>query len=227
MAAGTPAYMAPEQLVGQKATAKSDVYSLGLVLFEMTTGVHPFADRSRQRMIEAHLKRHAPPPSTLAADIDPALERVIQQCLEKEPRDRPASALAVAAALSTGDPLELALSIGETPPPELLAQARSSDALQPRQALLWCAAIAFLLVSMLLTADRARRFKEVGLRLPPEVMAEKARQMLRDFGWVGDAEHEAFGYLQGQRAGRGGARRAAGAGHCRGALLVPPQLGRR
>lgn len=196
LAAGTPAYMAPEQLIGQKATAKSDVYSLGLVLFEMTTGVHPFADRSRQKMIEAHLKKTPPPPSTLA-DIDPTLERVIQQSLEKEPRDRPASALAVAAALSTGDPLELALSIGEIPPPELLAQARSSEALQPRQALLWCAAIAFLILCTLLTADRARRFKDAGLRLPPEVMAEKARQILRDFGWVGESEHEAFGFLQG------------------------------
>ena len=196
--AGTPAYMAPEQLLGQKATAKSDVYSLGLVLYEMATGVHPFADRSRQRMVEAHLKRHAPPPSSLAPDIDPALEQIIQQCLEKESRDRPASALAVAAALSTGDPLELALSIGETPSPELLAQARSSDALQPRQALLWCAAIAILLLAMALTADRARRFAEAGLRLPPEVMAEKARQILRDFGWTGAAEHEAFGFLQGQ-----------------------------
>lgn len=201
LAAGTPAYMAPEQLVGQTATAKSDVYSLGLVLFEMTTGVHPFADRSRQRMIEAHLKRHPPPPSTLAPDIDPTLERIIQQSLEKEPRDRPGSALAVAAALSTGDPLELALSIGETPSPELLAQARSSDALQPRQALLWCLAIALLLLLTAQTAESARRFREAGLRHPPEVMAEKAREILSDFGWPREAEHEAFGYMQAQEAG--------------------------
>jgi hypothetical protein len=201
LAAGTPAYMAPEQLVGQQATAKSDVYSLGLVLFEMATGVHPFADRSRQRMIEAHLKRHPPPPSTLAPDIDPTLERIIQQSLEKEPRDRPASALAVAAALSTGDPLELALSIGETPPPELLAQARSSDALQPRRALVWCGAIALLLLAMLLTAEPARRFHQAGLKLPPEVMAEKAREILREFGWTQEAEHEAFGFLQGEQVG--------------------------
>lgn len=195
--AGTPAYMAPEQLLGQKATAKSDVYSLGLVLYEMTTGVHPFADSSRQRMVEAHLKRHPLPPSTLAADLDPALERFIQLCLEKEPRDRPASALAVAAGLSTGDPLELAMSIGETPPPELLAQARSSDALLPRHALTWCGAIAVLVLLTLLTADRAHRWHEAGLRLAPEVMAEKARQILRDLGWTLEAEHEAFGYLHG------------------------------
>jgi len=199
--AGTPAYMAPEQLLGQKATAKSDVYSLGLVLYEMATGVHPFADRSRQRMVEAHLKRTPPPPSTLAPDIDPALERIIQQCLEKEPRDLPASALAVAAALSTGDPLELALSIGETPSPELLAQARSSEALQPRQALFWCGAIVLLLLVMLLTADRSRRWHEANLRLPPEVMAEKARQILRDFGWTTETQHEAFGYLQSTEVG--------------------------
>lgn len=223
LAAGTPAYMAPEQLVGQAATAKSDVYSLGLVLFEMTTGVHPFADRSRQRMIEAHLKRHAPPPSTLAPDIDPALERIIQQSLEKEPRDRPGSALAVAAALSTGDPLELALSIGETPPPELLAQARSSDALQPRQALLWCGAIAFLLLMMAVTAESARRFREAGLRLPPEVMAEKAREILGGLGWPHEADHEAFGFLQAQEAG---AHRieVAGLDPAAGADATPPGL---
>lgn len=195
--AGTPAYMAPEQLLGQKATAKSDVYSLGLVLYEMATGVHPFADSSRQRMVEAHLKRHPLPPSTLAPDLDPALERFIQLCLEKEPRDRPASALAVAAGLSTGDPLELALSIGETPPPELLAQARSSDALHLHHALTWCGAIAVLVLLTLLTADRAHRWHEAGLRLAPEVMAEKARQILRDFGWTAEADHEAFGYMHG------------------------------
>ena len=198
--AGTPAYMAPEQLLGQKATAKSDVYSLGLVLYEMATGVHPFADSSRQRMVEAHLKRHPLPPSTLAPDLDPALERFIQLCLEKEPRDRPASALAVAAGLSTGDPLELALSIGETPPPELLAQARSSDALHLHHALTWCGAIAVLVLLTLLTADRAHRWHEAGLRLAPEVMAEKARQILLDFGWTIEADHEAFGYMHGPGA---------------------------
>lgn len=195
---GTPAYMAPERLLGQRASVRGDLYSLGLVLYEMCTGVHPFGHLSRHRLIEAQLKSDPPPPSTLV-DIDPALERLIQQCLEKEPQDRPASALTVAAALSNSDPLELALAIGETPPPELVAQSRAADVLTPWQATFWGGAILVILALVLITADAARQWDEAELHFPPEVMAQKARELLENLGWKNSPSssgQEAFGYLQ-------------------------------
>jgi hypothetical protein len=194
-AAGTPAYMAPERFLGQRATVRGDLYSLGLVLYEMCTGVHPFGNYSRPRMIEAQLKKTPPPPSSLI-EIDPTLERLIQQCLEKDPQDRPVSALMVAAALSNSDPLEMALAIGDTPPPELLAQARSADALSAGQAAAWSLLVALTLLLVIATSDAAHRWSSVEIGLAPEVMAEKAREILRGFGWTEPPAAEAFGYLQ-------------------------------
>ena len=108
-AAGTPAYMAPEQLAGEAATVKSDLYALGLVLYELFTGQRPFSASSPQE--QARLQRESTPtnPSTHIDGFDPAVERVILRCLRGDPKDRPATALAVAAALPGGDPLAAAL----------------------------------------------------------------------------------------------------------------------
>ena len=124
--AGTPAFMAPECLDGNAPTEKSDIYSLGLVLYEMCTGTYPFDASSRLEHRAARYSQTPAPPSSRIDDIDPLLERVILKCLEVAPEDRPSSALAVAAALPGGDdPLSLAVSIGETPSPEMVAEAGS------------------------------------------------------------------------------------------------------
>jgi hypothetical protein len=93
---GTPAYMAPEQLAGKDVTARSDLFALGLVLYELFTGRTAFSGTDRD----------TPPstPSSHVGGLDPAVERVILRCVERDPADRPASALAVAAALSGGTP---------------------------------------------------------------------------------------------------------------------------
>jgi serine/threonine protein kinase len=92
--AGTPAYMAPEQAVGRTVTERSDLYSLGLVLYEVFTGRRPF-DAKTPADLERLREDSAPSaPSDIPADLDPAVERVILQCLEKEPSERPPSALA-------------------------------------------------------------------------------------------------------------------------------------
>jgi eukaryotic-like serine/threonine-protein kinase len=89
---GTPGYMAPEQLVpGRELTERTDVYALGLVLYELLVGQHAF---SRPGVGDAPRR-----PSTEITDVNPQLERIILQSLAPEPRDRPASAAAVASRL--------------------------------------------------------------------------------------------------------------------------------
>ena len=132
--AGTPAYMAPEQLAGAEVTAQSDIYALGLVLYELFTGQRAIEAKNVAELLR---KREAGivPPSQLVRDLDPAIDRAILRCLERDPADRPASALAVAAALPGGDPLAAALAAGETPSPEMVAAAGETSALAPLPAI--------------------------------------------------------------------------------------------
>src|SRR6185436_15803873 len=141
---GTPAYMAPEQLAGGAASVQSDIYALGLVLYELFTGKRAFdsADPAVIRRLQADSSPKSP--SSLTPDIEPAVERVVMRCLEREPRDRPGSAYAVLGALPGGDPLAAALAAGETPSPELVANARVAGGLKPAVAI---ACIAFILAT--------------------------------------------------------------------------------
>jgi serine/threonine protein kinase len=99
---GTPTYMAPEQLAGKEVTARSDIYALGLVLHELFTGKPAFEGKTREEIVRVRRERTPVRPSTLVRDIDPAVELVIQRCLEEEPENRPADALMVYAALPGG-----------------------------------------------------------------------------------------------------------------------------
>ena len=87
--AGTPAYMAPEQLARGEATIQSDLYSLGLILYEMFTGERVYKTGSRTDLIGAHEDSSLRNPSDLVDDMDSAVERVILKCLEREPYERP------------------------------------------------------------------------------------------------------------------------------------------
>ncbi len=132
--AGTPAYMSPEQFAGGEVTPKSDLYSLGLVLYEIFTGKRLFDASSSEEMARQRDKSAPTHPSQIVKDIDPLVERVILRCLEKDPAKRPATALQVTAALPGGDPLAAALAAGETPSPEMVAAAGDEGALAPRTA---------------------------------------------------------------------------------------------
>jgi hypothetical protein len=129
--AGTPRYMAPEQLTGKDVTVRSDVYSLGLLLYELFTGRRVFDGGSMAELMQQQLDSRPPSPSSFMRAFDPAIERVLLQCLEKDPSLRPSSALAVAAALPGGDPLAAALAAGETPSPEMVAAAGPRGGLHP------------------------------------------------------------------------------------------------
>ena len=121
--AGTPGYMAPEQQEGREVTTRTDVYALGLVLYEMFTGKPALTVDGARLGVRA--QNGAPPasPSTHIPDLDPAIERVILRCLERDPARRPPSAIAVAAGLPGGNPLAAAIAAGETPSPDMVAAA--------------------------------------------------------------------------------------------------------
>ena len=126
---GTPAYMAPEQLRGAGVTARSDIFALGLVLYELFTGKRPYDAKTLQQLIDLQESAQLASMTSIATDVDPAVEKVIRRCLDPDPLKRPASAISVAAALPGGDPLAAALAAGETPSPELVANAGKVEGL--------------------------------------------------------------------------------------------------
>jgi eukaryotic-like serine/threonine-protein kinase len=97
---GTPAYMSPEQVEGKDLTPASDVYSLGLVLYQMITGARPFDDSTALSMAVRRIKEDPAPPHTLVPDVDPRWERVILHCLQRDPKLRFQNADEVGRALS-------------------------------------------------------------------------------------------------------------------------------
>ena len=85
---GGPAYMSPEQILGERADARTDVFSLGVVLYEMLCGERPF-DGPDDRSTSLRIRRDPVPPLTRKAPaLSPSLERLTQRCLEKMPSDR-------------------------------------------------------------------------------------------------------------------------------------------
>jgi eukaryotic-like serine/threonine-protein kinase len=85
---GTFQYMSPEQLEGQPADARTDIFALGAVLYEMATGRRAFTGRTRTSLIAAIVSQQPPPISSVQAMSPPALDHVVRKCLEKDPEDR-------------------------------------------------------------------------------------------------------------------------------------------
>ncbi|HRQ37347.1 MAG TPA: protein kinase [Chloroflexota bacterium] len=99
---GTPDYMSPEQAHGRPAQAASDIYALGIVLFEMLTGELPFTADTPVALLLQHMQATPPPLTVKAPDIPPDLELVLMQSLAKDPENRYATAGQFAAALQRG-----------------------------------------------------------------------------------------------------------------------------
>jgi serine/threonine-protein kinase len=96
---GTPAYMSPEQILGEKLDARSDIFSLGIVLYQMLTGRKPFVeDEAKSVMHKIRLERHVRV-RRFNPEVPRELERIIDKCLEKQPRDRWRSAQLLVMAL--------------------------------------------------------------------------------------------------------------------------------
>jgi Protein kinase domain/zinc-ribbon domain len=181
--AGTPAYMSPEQFSGGEITVKSDVYSLGLVMYEIFTGKRPYEATTFQEMVQLREKSTPTAPSAHLKDIDPLVERVMMRCLEKNPSNRPGSALQVAAALPGGDPLAAALAAGETPSPEMVAAAGTEGALAPWKAIALLGGIAILMCVCVFLASHAQLINLLPAGKSPEVLKEDSRNILKSIGY--------------------------------------------
>jgi len=181
--AGTPAYMAPEQIDGREVTARSDIYALGLVLYEICTGQMAFRASTPAEM--ARLKNTSLPtsPAQIVEGLDPAVGRAILRCLERDPANRPASALLVAAALPGGDPLAAALAAGETPSPELIAEAGAVGGLSPAAAWACLAGLALGVVLVVWICGQTQLTRLVPLPKSPDALADRAHEIVRTLGY--------------------------------------------
>jgi Protein kinase domain len=190
--AGTPAYMAPEQLAGKEVTIKSDIYSLGLVMYEILTGKRAFEANTLPELIKAREEGKLTNPSALVRDLDPLTERVILRCLDKDPARRPATALQVAAALPGGDPLAAALAAGETPSPEMVAAAGETEGMHPSRALACLLGVIALLAVIVYLGIRESGLERIHPQNSPEVMEHKAREIVAALGYTGDPKDKAY-----------------------------------
>jgi len=183
ISSGTPAYMAPEQLSGKEVTVASDIYSLGLVLYEIFTGKRAFEGATIAELIRQQERSSPTNPSELVHDLDPLVVRVIQRCLETGPDKRPKTALQVAAALPGGDPLAAALAAGETPSPQMVAAAGGEQALRPHLAwsLLVSVLVAFL--AILWVANYSTDLGLYPISKSPEVLEDRAAELAASFGY--------------------------------------------
>jgi len=89
---GTPAYWCPEQIIGRPQDARSDIFSLGVVLYEMVTGTNPFTADSLQGVCNRVLSSTVTPPSQLQPSLPTSFDEVIASCLAKDPESRMSAA---------------------------------------------------------------------------------------------------------------------------------------
>ncbi|HEU4928664.1 MAG TPA: serine/threonine-protein kinase, partial [Candidatus Krumholzibacteria bacterium] len=144
---GTFQYMAPEQLEGKEADARSDLWALGCVIYEMATGKRAFEGKSQASLISSIMTAQPTPISQISSMAPPALDRLVQACLAKDPADRIQSAHDIR--------LQLQWVVdggSQAGVPRVVAKKRRS-----RERLAWILTVALALVTGVLARDLAKR----------------------------------------------------------------------
>jgi Protein kinase domain len=194
---GTPAYMSPEQLAGKEVTVRSDIYALGLVLYELFTGKRPFDGNSLAELMAAQQANTPISLTSVARDLDPSVERIIARCLDPDPSRRPRSALAVSGALPGNDPLAAALAAGETPSPEIVAAAGEDAGLHLKIAIPLAAAVLIVLFVHGWLSAREGMLERLRPKMSPDVLRFHARNVIRAAGY-GERSDSEQGFLWGR-----------------------------
>ena len=191
--AGTPHYMAPEQIEGKTLDQRTDIYSLGLVLYELFTGRRAFEARDITDL--ARVRSSTPTtPSAHVSGLDPAIERAILRCVDPDPAKRPRSASALAASLPGGDPLAMAIAAGETPSPEMVAGAGGEGRLSPSVAAACLMALVAGLIGVWFMVQKTTIPNLVPLPKPPTELAPIARTLLNGLGYTDPPAAVAYGF---------------------------------
>ena len=192
--AGTPQYMAPELLSGVSASVQTEVYALGLLLYELYTGHRALRGRTLAELRLEHEQGGPDAPSSRLEDLDPGVDAVLTRCLNRDPSMRPRSVAQVARALPGGDPLAAALAAGETPPPDVVAAASTEPALTRGVATtLVVGAVALFL---LLAIGRSWMQERSGISYgkPPAYLQERAREVAATLSGGDEFAHQLHWY---------------------------------
>lgn len=120
---GTPAYLAPERIEGAAATPQSDLYAVGVVLYEALAGVKPFVGTTPMAMASAIATLPAPPLDQARPGLDPALVAAVERAMAKDAADRPATAAEMAADLGLAGPLDATVAVSDSAPDNGTADA--------------------------------------------------------------------------------------------------------
>jgi serine/threonine-protein kinase len=191
---GTPLYMAPEQLAGQEVSVQSDLFALGLVLYELFTGRKAFPAVNREELARKYAADTPSKPTSHVSGLNAAVERALLRCLQRQPQDRPRSAHEVQAALPGGDPLAAALAAGETPSPQMVADAGGVGALSAPVALGCLAAVLLGLVLIALASERTLLVNRTPTELPPAALHARAVEIVKHLGYTDRPTDSASGF---------------------------------
>jgi len=178
--AGTPRYMAPEQLKGAPPSIRSDVYALGLVMAEIFTGRQVIEGKSLTEIAEQQKTADQISIITVVPGLDPRIDAVIRECLRHDPEGRPASVEEILTRLPPRDPLAAAVAAGETPTPGVVIDAAESGEVSRRAAWTSLAAIVAGVVLIALAAAKTMLYARQPV-LPPEVLETRAHALIARF----------------------------------------------
>ena len=217
---GTPAYMAPEQISGLGVSIQSDIYSLGLIIYELVSGRQAFEAASPAELADLHMNAQPIPLSKIVDDVDHEVEKVVESCLRKHAHDRPVSALEVAAALPGTNILAAALAANVTPTPNMVAAARPEhDQSIGAKFLVLIAAVLF--AGFAISRDLAKFPWERPAAKSPAVLVARAQDLIENVRPAAVRRNSAYGYCDVAEAmglATGHSRQSSSAGQLAGGV---------